>query len=222
MWWTASFEPRWVVSLVPRESSTVWETVLDLIDADLVARDPVNLISEARSDAQVPLPWLPYLAEERSVDEFDSSWPEERQRAVTKASRSVHQIKGTRPSLDRAMAPMGYQTKVVEWFEVQPRRQANTFRLSITIDQDREWYGHDMKTMIRAANKAKNAHTKLEAIETRRNMPPAVVYVGGLTKRAEIIRIGQLPDIDTIRISGIVHIGAVVRLVQTMRIQQRA
>ena len=221
MWWTASFEEQWVVSLIPAQSSTAWEAVLETVDAGLTARDPVRLIPASRSDSQVPLAWLPYLAEERSVDEFDSSWPEARRRTVTRDSLGIHQVKGTRPALDRALAAVGYSTTVVEWFEVEPRRLPYTFRLSFVIDDDRTWWESDALSMVRTANKAKNAHTKLEAIEPRRNASPAVMHVGGLMKYAETIRIGSLPELETIRIHAAVHVGAVVRLVQTLRIQPR-
>ncbi len=221
MWWTATFEEQWVVSLLPPSSTTPWETALDLVDADLVARDPVGLIAASRSVADVPLPWLPYLAEERSVDEFDSSWPEERQRAMTAASPDMHRVKGVRPALDRALAPMGYQVTVVEWFEVQPTRQRYTFRLSVTIDPGRKWLHEDFLAMIRAANKAKNAHTKLEAIETRRNVGPAMIHVGGLVRMHETVRVGQLPEVSTLRIGGTIHVGVVIRMTQTIRIKSR-
>lgn len=221
MWWTATFEQQWTVSLLPRDTSTTWEVVLDVVDADLAARDPVALVSAARSDEGVPLPWLPYLAEERSVDEFSSAWPEERQRAVTKASRSVHQVKGTRPALDRAMTPLGFSVKVVEWFEVQPPRQPYTFRLSLTVEPMREWLSSDRSAFIRTANKAKNAHTKLEAIEVRRNVGPVAVYVGGTLRRVRTIRVGQLPKLTTIRADGFVFVGAVHRRRRTLRVGPR-
>src|SRR5690606_8054037 len=102
-------------------NSTSWELAVEAVDADLVARDPVGLIAAARSVAEVPAPWLPYLAAERSVDEFTSAWPIERQRAVTAASFGMHQVKGTRPALVRALAPLGFDVSVIEWFEAEGR-----------------------------------------------------------------------------------------------------
>lgn len=219
--WTATFEPQWVVSLLPRESSDPWETALDLVDAGLAARDPVGLIAAARSVADVPLAWLPYLAEERSVDEFSSAWPEERQRAVTAASFGVHRVKGTRPALDRALTPMGYSAKVVEWFETTPRRQAYTFRLSVTIDAAREWLLGDHAALVRAANKAKNAHTKLVGIDMRRQAGPAVAYIGGKTRMRIAIRVGPETEVTEVRVTGRTFIGAVIRQAINLRIGPR-
>lgn len=210
MWWTATFEQQWVARLIPAESSTDWEVAIDLVDGDSVARDPAALIPVSRCDAEVPLQWLPYLAEERSVDEFDSSWPEARLRAVTKASMGVHQIKGTRPVMDRAMMPMQFSPTVVEWFEVNPPRLANTFRLSIRIEGDRTWTGAEGAELVRVANKAKNAHTMLQAIEVHRRTPGAV-FVGGIAKRRRRLHVGQIPTITRISRTASVYVGGAVR-----------
>lgn len=221
MWWTATFQPEWVVSLLPPQSSTPWETTLDLVDADLVARDPIGLIAVSRSVANVPLAWLPYLAEERSVDEFSSAWPDERQRAVTAASLGLHRVKGTRLALERALVPMGYSAQIVEWFETTPRRQAYTFRLFVTIDADREWFLADHIALVRAANKAKNLHTKLEAIDLKRRSGPAVLYLGGKMRSRIVLRVGPPREITEIRTSGTIFVGAVVRQRIALRIGPR-
>jgi len=221
MWWTAHFEPQWVVSLLPPQSSTALEVVLDLVDADLAARDPVPLIAASRSDDEAPLAWLPYLADERSADEFSGSWPEARQRAVIAQSLPIHQAKGSRPAIDRVMTSMGYRVRVVEWFEAVTPRTPNTFRLAVAIDADREWYDTDNLALIRAANKAKNLHTKLEFLEPSRRIDHAAVYVGGIPRYSEIVRIGNLPEIETMRLTATVYVGAAIRSIQTLRIQPR-
>jgi len=221
MWWTATFQPEWVISLLPPTSSTPWETVLDLVDGGLVARDPLGLIAASRSVADVPLAWLPYLAEERSVDEFSSAWPEARQRAVTAASLGLHRIKGTRLALEMALAPMGYSAQVIEWFETTPRRQAYTFRLSVTIDADREWFLADHIALVRAANKAKNLHTKLEAIEVRRTVGPAAVYFGGKMRTRIAIRIGPPKEVGEVRVATTTFVGAAIRQKIALRIGPR-
>jgi len=221
MWWTASFESQWIVSLLPAQSSTKLENAIDLVDADLVARDPVRLISASRSDVDAPIMWLPYLADERSVDEFSGSWPEARQRAVTRESFPIHQAKGTRPAIDRVMTAMGYQVKVVEWFEVDPPRQPNTFHLTVTIDPDREWFNTDNLALIRAANKAKNLHTKLDAIEPIRRTDAAVIFVGGIPRYSEVLRIGSLPEVETVVSHALVFVGVAIRSIQTLRVYPR-
>lgn len=220
-WWTAVFEGQWTVSLLPPSSSTSWERALDAVDGDLVARDPVGLISAARSDEDVPLPWLPYLAEERSVDEFSSAWPEARQRAVTAASLPLHQVKGTRPALDRALEPLQYTATVVEWFEVLPTREPNTFRVALEIEGDRSWVGIDRAEIIRTANGAKNAHTKLEALQIKRRHGPAVLHTGGVPRRRHVIRVGQVAQPTNIRLNSMIFVGAVSTRRRTVRVGPR-
>lgn len=220
MWWTAVFEPVWTVSLLP-SNATPWERVLDEVDGNLAARDPIGLIAASRVVAEVPEAWLPYLAEERSVDEFSSSWPVARRRAVTAASFDMHRVKGTRPVMERALAPLELQARVVEWFEVTPTRRPYTFRVSVVVGQTREWVAGARREVIRVANAAKNAHTLLEAVEVRRNVGPAMVYVGGYTIRKRTLRVGSIPALDTIRVPAFTYVGAAQIRRRTLRIGPR-
>jgi len=60
--------------------------------------------------ATCPAALLPWLAWALSVDEWDGTWPEERQRAVIAASVAVHRRKGTRGAVVAALAAAGYGT----------------------------------------------------------------------------------------------------------------
>lgn len=193
MEFTASFQPVWVTRLVSSNTKPRY-VVHDLNDAFMAAHTPVSLILDARSDARAPLSLLPYLAAERSVDEFKGSWPEERQRAVVAGSFRYHQAKGTRPALDRALNPLGFaDLKVVEWFENTPTRPANTFALRVTIPVYEPWYASDRFTVVRVANNAKNAHTLLERVEIVRAAPPANAYVHAVVRRRRRLDVVQPP-----------------------------
>lgn len=220
MWWTATFDAVWTVSLLPN-NATVWERVVEAVDADFVARDPVGLISAARSHAAVPLEWLPYLAAERSVNEFSSAWPESRQRAVTAGSFALHQRMGTRAALDKALAPFDYQVRVVEWFEVEPPRQPYTFRIRVTLPDDRPWMASERTPLIRIANGAKNAHTKLEAISLLRTAPSSRVFVGAVARRRRTKRVGQVPKPTTMRVTNHTFLGAFTLRRRTVRVLPR-
>jgi len=217
--WTAVFEPVWTVSILP-SNSTPWESVVEAVDADLVARDPVGLIAASRVVNEVPPQWLPWLAEERSVDEFSSAWPVERQKAVTEGALALHRVKGTRQALVRALEPLGFTLTLKEWFEPQVPFQRNTFRIAVDIEPDREWIGARQE-IIRVANKAKSLHTKLAALEVSRRAGPATVYVGGVTRRVRTIRVGQLPKIAEIKGPSFVWIGAVQKRRRTLRVGPR-
>lgn len=215
-WWTAVFEPVWTVSLLP-SNATAWERAVEAVDADLVARDPVGLIAASRGVDTVPEPWLAHLADERSVDDYSSAWPQARRKAVTSASFTVHQRKGTYPALVAALQALNLAVTATEWFEVQPQRQQSTFRVSVEIEPDREWLGC-RGGIIDTVNKTKNLHTKLEAIEVRRSAGPATIYVGGHVRRTRTIRIGQLPTIGVIRTGAMVWLGCSQRHRRTLRV----
>lgn len=220
MWWTAVFEEQWTVSLLPPSSSTPWERALDAVDGDLAARDPVGLIPAARSDKNVPLAWLPYLAAERSVDEFSGTWPEARQRAVVAGSFAVHQRKGVRRALDLALAPLGYQVRVREWFEITPRRRPYTFALHVELDLDTPWRVSDGKQLIRVANGAKNAHTMLDAVRVSRSVP-STTYVGGMPIIRDEIIVRQETVVDELMADAFIFAAATPVIRQTIIVAQR-
>jgi len=181
----------------------------------------VGLIPASRSDADAPLAWLPYLAAERSVNEFSSTWPEAQQRAVVAGSFALHQRLGTRNALDKALVPFGYQVRVVEWFEVEPRRDPYTFRIRVTLPDDEPWFASQRVPLIRIANGAKNAHTKLEAVSLKRNAPPTGVYVGAVARRRRVMRVGQVPKPTTMRVTNYTFIGAYTFKRRTIRVLPR-
>jgi phage tail P2-like protein len=219
--WTAVFEPVWTASILPA-NATRWERVLEGIDGDLTARDPVGLIAAARSDVVSPLELLPYLAIERSVDEYSGLWAEARRREVVQSSFSYHKVKGTRHAIDKALSPLGYNLQVVEWFEPSITRTPYTFRIRIQVGDLDEWLASDRHTVIRVANYAKNLHTKLEIIEPIRRAGPGVVYIGGVTRTQRTILISQdLAPPTVLRPSGFVFVGGATTRRRTLFILPR-
>lgn len=60
---------------------------------------------------------MPWLAWAVSVDLWDSRWPETVQRDVIAAAIPVHRMKGTRGAVIRALAALGVETAITEWWE---------------------------------------------------------------------------------------------------------
>lgn len=220
MWWRIIFQLEWTVSLLPL-NATAWERVVEAVDSDLVSRDPVGLIPAVRDVAATPLSHLPYLADERSVDEFSGNWPEDRQRAVISGSFAYHQVKGTRPALDRALLPLDYQVAVQEWFEAEPPLTAYTFTLKVELLNNRTWTPTDRAELVRLANNAKNAHTKLTKIELVRDAPPAAVYVAGKAFTRRVLRIREISNVTHLPASGLVFIAAALRTRRALRVNHR-
>lgn len=84
-------------------------------------------LADAAADAvdiQVPLRdlWNPdtcpeshiaYLAWAFSVDQWDKSWPIELKREVVRQSLKIHRIKGSRASVEQALAALGFPGAVI-------------------------------------------------------------------------------------------------------------
>lgn len=78
-----------------------------------------------------PVELLPYLAWAFSVDVWDASWPEYRQRAAIAASFDLHKHKGTRQAVENAVAAIGGSVVLREWFEQSPLGTPGTFQAVI-------------------------------------------------------------------------------------------
>ncbi|MDH2664585.1 phage tail protein I [Acinetobacter baumannii] len=74
---------------------------------------------------------LPWLAWEKSVDDWDIFWSDEQKRAVINASYKVHCHKGTLGGLEAAWGALGFTVRVQEWFNMQPQGEPYTFKIFI-------------------------------------------------------------------------------------------
>ncbi len=70
---------------------------------------------------------LPWLAWAFSVDVWDVRWPLEYRRRVVKEAIPLHREKGTRAGCKRALAALGIEADIEEWFEYGGRPY--TFRV---------------------------------------------------------------------------------------------
>ncbi len=194
---TTHFEAQWTLPLLP-SNATAWERVVEGVDADLVARDPVFLIEASRSHERAPLALLPYLAGERSVDEFDSGWSEPLRRATVGGSFRYHRKMATRLALALALEPLGYDVAVVEWFEaagVAVSLPPYTFSLALRLGDEQPWRLDEFPQLIRIANSAKAAHTKLAEINVTRTPPAAVFWPLAVSTMSLVIAIvPTIPD----------------------------
>ena len=87
------------------DSAVPFERALSLGDAATYvtrAFDP-DLIRRAKDPALCPVELLPYLAWERSVHEWDPTWPEWRKRNAVASSFELHQRYGTRWAVEQAL-----------------------------------------------------------------------------------------------------------------------
>lgn len=129
--------------------------ILD-VDMDVIRRSVLANIS--------PAALLPWLAWDRSVDEYVDTWPEANKRAVIAGSFAYHKIKGTPGALKAALASLDYDTVVTEWFDYggDPYR----FRVKIIKEGEGSLTFAEMQALKRLIFSAKNARSMLDAIET--------------------------------------------------------
>ncbi|HAU5563297.1 TPA: phage tail protein I [Serratia fonticola] len=78
-----------------------------------------------------PVNFLPYLAWAFSVDRWDESWAESVKRKVVKDAFYIHQHKGTVSAIRRAVEPLGYLIRVIEWWKTND--VPGTFRLDVGV-----------------------------------------------------------------------------------------
>lgn len=78
-----------------------------------------------------PAKFLPHLAYALSVDFWDDAWDEITKRKTIAASPAYHRRKGTRLAIEEALATLGIDYDLTEWWEVTPNRREGTARVLI-------------------------------------------------------------------------------------------
>lgn len=109
---------------------------------------------------KAPAAVLPWLAWERSVDDWKKNWSEEQKRQTIDNAYYVHAHKGTIGALERSLDTLGFKVKVQEWFATSPLLDPYTFKLHIEVDQ----IGvnqKQLKDLKQVANNNKNLRSRL-------------------------------------------------------------
>lgn len=99
------------------------------------------LVRESKDPIVCQPALLPWLAFEYSVDIWESNWTDEQKRETIRESVYVHQHKGTIGAVKRALAALGYDVTIQEWFNQLPAGSPYTFDVlldsnQVGIDQD--------------------------------------------------------------------------------------
>lgn len=168
--------------LLPSNSTPLLKS-LSLSQVRILAVD-MDVIRRSVLAHLAPEPLLPWLAWDRSVDEYVDSWPLANRRAAIFGSFPYHQVKGTPGALKRALANLDFDTTVTEWFQYggQPYR----FRVKIVKDGGGSLDFAEMQALKRLIFAAKNVRSFLDAIEThvtRRAPAPHIAAWGARRTR---------------------------------------
>jgi phage tail P2-like protein len=112
--------------LLPNKFSRPFTDAIADVDGRLDDID-VSIVRDVKDPERAPAEFLPYLGNEKSVDVWDPNWVEGIKRRVIAAAPLVHAYKGTRFSIERALAALRVGTVITEWWERTPHAAPYTF-----------------------------------------------------------------------------------------------
>ncbi|WP_122565431.1 phage tail protein I [Pseudomonas viridiflava] len=181
-------------SLLPANSSPL-ERALDLGFAKLLDRVQPPF-PELMNPSETPSAFLPYLAADRGVSEWNAGASELEKRLTVSLSWQIQRQAGTRQALNHAVESLGFTPHVTAWYEQQPRAHPYTFDVQAIIGQD--WSSGDHNRLIQRINAAKSERDQATITlvhQTRGGLAAAAVLHGPLTD-GELFLCGALPLLD--------------------------
>ncbi|CCO22224.1 phage tail protein I [Maridesulfovibrio hydrothermalis] len=149
-----------------------------------------------------PLGLLPYLAWALSVDVWDEDWPEDVKRAVVRESVAIHRIKGTPGAVEKMCAALGYDVRVLEWFEYGGDH--DRYKLKIKERMSDADYQH----IITGDRVAKRQSQERDAIQVKLESE-STVYIGGVVNRGR--RIAIYPHYKLSGAKSLISVGGGIR-----------
>ncbi|ECG5956090.1 phage tail protein I [Salmonella enterica subsp. enterica serovar Baguida] len=111
-----------------------------------------------------PVSLLPWLAWEYAVTYWNPDWSEAQKRAVIKAAAWQNKHRGTRGAVNRALLTVGFESKLLEWFESSPVDDPYTFKIKIYLIKNMGLNLDLFNTFIAQIFDAKNCRSLLKEI----------------------------------------------------------
>lgn len=172
-------------SILP-DSSSELEKKLDSVVASRLneIKSPVASLWSAKD---CPAAVLPFLAWSLSADYWQSSWSEQIQRSVVDGLIDYHRLKGTRAAVENAIADLGLQAEINEWWQMSPEGERGTFDIDIIANQT-PLSEATAQTVDIVINKAKRLSQHLRQFN-QKLQSRASLYVGGLVKTGETLTV---------------------------------
>lgn len=106
-------------------------TALERKLSQAIACSPPILIRTLWDPMTCPYELLPYLAWQYSVDRWDEKWSEQTKRKVIAEAFEIHQLKGTKEAIRRAVEPFGRLINITEWW--QTNSEPGTFSIDVGV-----------------------------------------------------------------------------------------
>lgn len=120
-------------SILPANRSAL-EAGFDLVLAKLIERIAPPF-PELMNPAAAPVEFLPYLAADRGVTEWNPSAPADEMRSTVAAAWPTKRQAGTRAALSAAVRGLQFSPEVMAWHEQSPRGAPYSFRVLAWIDR---------------------------------------------------------------------------------------
>ena len=143
-------EPK--ASLLPANSSPL-EKALDLGFGTLLER-VTPPFPALMNPLQTPSEFLPYLAADRGVSEWDADASETEKRLTVGLSWQIQRQAGTPKALSYAVESLGFSPNISAWYQQRPQGLPYTFDVQAIIG--RSWSSGDHNRLIRRINAAKS------------------------------------------------------------------
>lgn len=180
------------MSLLP-SNSTKYEKALEKTCARSFSL-PV-LVDKIRNPYTCPLSTLPWLAYERSVDEWNEGWSDEQKRQVTARAISIHKKKGTCGAVEEALGALGFGVRAIQWFEMEPHGKRGTYDLEVQLPAgytvDESTY-QEIERVVNAAKNRRSHQGKISLTPAKLTQQPivsAAAYAGDVVTIYELGRI---------------------------------
>jgi len=120
-------------SLLPINAS---QLLKDLESSSLKATSLEALNRYVTNPDLAPDNILPWLAWAVSVDDWSDNWPKVIKREMIKNSISLHQIKGTKRAIQKALEIIGVAGEIALWWELNPRMTPHSFNITAYLNDN--------------------------------------------------------------------------------------
>lgn len=118
------------MSLLPSNSTALERSLESVMKARM---DGISVpIRQLWSPDECPTHLLPWLAWALSADQWKSEWSEAQKRSYLRNAYYIHKHKGTLGAVRRLLDSLGFDLRIVEWWETTPRGDPYTFEIRIT------------------------------------------------------------------------------------------
>lgn len=148
-----------MASLLP-PNSTALEKALEQATASIGdIPTPLRQLWDAYT---CPAELLPWLAWSYAVDQWDDEWTTQQKRETVNQAILIHQKKGTPKAMKTAIAALGYQLELVEWWQTNGEHPPGTFGIDIRVENGQTMAA--TQTLLAAIKQTKNARSHLWGI----------------------------------------------------------